>query len=106
MPIKSIAPYRAAAVPCLSQDVQRTTGLTTPAHEEVKEVTHMEINTIQMAANSPSGFGMPICGHAFRTSFVGVDTTFVVRDRKAAVKGDMGLTAYAPGTDAWRPPSS
>jgi hypothetical protein len=53
---------------------------------------------------------MPICGHLptfaqGQTSFVGVDPTSVVRDRQAAIKGDMGL-AYALGTIAWRPPSS
>ena len=65
----------------------------------------MNTNTIAMAAKIPSGTGMPICGHAFQTSFVGLGTTSVVRDRRAAIKGDMGL-AYAPGTIAWRPPSS
>ena len=65
----------------------------------------MNTNTIAMTAKIPSGTGMPICGHAFPTSFVGVDATSVVRDRQAAIKGDMGL-AYAPGTIAWRPPSS
>jgi hypothetical protein len=72
----------------------------------------MKLNTIQMAAQIPSGAGtgMPICGHLptsaqAQTSFVGVDPTSVVRDRQAAIKGDMGL-AYALGTIAWRPPSS
>ena len=65
----------------------------------------MNTNTIAMAATIPSGFGMPVCGHAFPTSFAGLGTTSVVRDRQAAIKGDMGL-AYVPGTNAWRPPSS
>jgi hypothetical protein len=65
----------------------------------------MNTNTIAMAAKIPSGTGMPICGHAFQTSFAGLGTTSVVRDRQAAIKGDMGL-AYVPGTIAWRPPSS
>ena len=67
----------------------------------------MNTNTIAMAAKIPSGFGMPICGHARQTSFVGLGTTSVVLDRQAAIgtKGDMGL-AYVPGTNAWRPPSS
>ena len=69
----------------------------------------MNTNTIAMAAKIPSGFGMPICGHAFPASseptFGGLGTTSVVRDRKAAIKGDMGL-AYVLGTTAWRPPSS
>jgi hypothetical protein len=67
----------------------------------------MNTNTIAMAAKIPSGFGMPICGHARPTSFAGLGTTSVVLDRQAAIgtKGDMGL-AYVPGTNAWRPPSS
>jgi hypothetical protein len=93
----------------LVQDVQRITGLTTPAHEEVKEVAQMKTNTIHMAANIPSGFGMPICGHAFRTSalptFGGSVTTSVVREQATAAKGDMGL-AYVLGTTAWSPPNS
>jgi len=66
----------------------------------------MNTNTIEMAAKIPSGFGMPVCGHAFQTSFVALGTTSVVCDRQAAIKGDMGLAAYVPGTSAWRPPSS
>jgi hypothetical protein len=85
----------------------RITGLTTPAHEETKEVAQMITNTIKTAVQIPSGFGMPACGHAFPlTSSAGVATS-VVRDRQAtAAKGDMGLIAYVPGTSAWRPPSS
>ena len=70
----------------------------------------MNLNTIQMAAINPSSLGMPICGHAYETSFAGATTvavTTVVRDRKAVAKGDMGIAfAYAPGTSAWRPPIS
>ena len=66
----------------------------------------MNTNTIEMAAKIPSGFGMPVCGHASQTRFVGFATTSVVRDRQAAIKGDMGLAAYVPGNHAWRPPSS
>jgi hypothetical protein len=89
----------------------RITGLTTPAHEAVKEVAQMNTNTIKTAVQIPSGFGMPACGHAsFRVSAlpaIGFATTSVVRDRQAtAAKGDMGLIAYVPGTNAWRPPSS
>jgi hypothetical protein len=85
----------------------RITGLTTPAHEAVKEVAQMITNTIKTAVQIPSGFGMPACGHAFRVSSAGFATTGVVRDRQAtAAKGDMGLIAYVPGTNAWRPPSS
>jgi len=70
----------------------------------------MNTNTIEMAAKIPSGFGMPSCGHAFATiaqpSLGGFATTSVVRDRQAAIKGDMGLAGYVPGTSAWSPPSS
>jgi hypothetical protein len=69
----------------------------------------MKLNTIPMTANIPSGFGTPICGHLSQSvtgrTTDGFATTFVVRERQAAVKGDMGL-AYTPGTSAWRPPSS
>ena len=71
----------------------------------------MKTNTIDMAVQIPSGFGMPICGHlpqmsAFQTSFAGFGTTSVVREQATAVKGDMGLAAYVPGTSAWSPPPS
>ena len=66
----------------------------------------MDINN-QMTVSIPSSFGMPICGHAFETTFAGVDTTSVVRDRQAVLKGDMGLAmAYVPGPQAWSPPTS
>ena len=70
----------------------------------------MKLNTIQMAAQIPSGFGMPACGHASVTGNAFGATT-VVRERQTAVitgdvKGDMGLAAYVPGTIAWSPPSS
>jgi hypothetical protein len=90
----------------LIQDVQRTTGLTSPAPEEVKEVAHMNTNTINMAVLIPSGFGMPICGHLRQTSSAGFGTTSVVREQATATKGDMGLVAYVPGTSAWSPPLS
>ena len=70
----------------------------------------MKFNTIQMAAQIPSGFGMPACGHASVTSIGAFGTTTIVRERQAVitgdVKGDMGLAAYVPGTSAWSPPSS
>jgi hypothetical protein len=73
----------------------------------VKEVAQMNTNTIHTAVLIPSGFGMPVCGHAFPTSTAGFGTTTVVRERQAAAaKGDMGLIAYTPGTSAWSPPSS
>lgn len=64
----------------------------------------------QMAAQIPSAFGAPVCGHAFETALRSTTTTgiatSVVRDRKATlVKGDMSIAlAYFPGTSAWRPP--
>jgi hypothetical protein len=67
----------------------------------------MDINNIQMTASNPSPLGMPICGHAFETAFAGANTTSVVRDRQAVLKGDMGLAvAYVPGPQAWSPPTS
>ena len=91
----------------LAPDIQRITGLTNPAHEAVKEVTPVDTNTNPMAATNPSSFGMPICGHAFETSFAGSTTTSVVRDRQAVLKGDMGLApAYVLGPQAWSPPLS
>ena len=67
----------------------------------------MKLNTIPMTANIPSGFGMPMCGHASDVTLADFGATTVVRERQAALKGDMGLVAgYVPGTSAWRPPSS
>jgi hypothetical protein len=70
----------------------------------------MKINTIPMADQNPSGFGMPTCGHASATGISAFGATTVVRERRAVitgdVKGDMGLAAYVPGTSAWSPPSS
>ena len=65
----------------------------------------MKTNTNQMAVQIPSGFGMPICGHAFPTSSAGFGATSVVREPATAAKGDMGL-AYVLGTNAWSPPLS
>ena len=67
----------------------------------------MDLNINQMTASTPSSFGMPICGHATETAFAAATTTSVVRDRRAALKGDMGLAAaYVPGPHAWSPPTS
>jgi hypothetical protein len=81
-------------------------GLTTPAPKEVKEVAQMNTNTINKAVLIPSGFGMPMCGHLRQTSSAGFGTTSVVREQATTAKGDMGLVAYVPGTNAWSPPSS
>jgi hypothetical protein len=87
---------------------------------EPKEVALMNNTKLWMTAQIPSGFGMPVSGHAFDVNtcarVVDVQGTTVSaaridRDRvavntgiKGAVKGDMGL-AYFPGTTAWRPPN-
>jgi len=69
-------------------------------------------------AQTPSAFGMPISGHAFRVSVCAAEvtsaiaTTLVLRDRlviagtNGAVKADRGLAqASFPGTNAWSPPT-
>jgi hypothetical protein len=67
----------------------------------------MKLSSNQMPAIIPSYFGAPICGHASDVFLAGFGTTFVVRERQAAPKGDMGHVAgYVPGTSAWSPPSS
>ena len=67
----------------------------------------MKLNSNLMPASTPSYFGAPICGHASDVTSAGFGTTTVVRERQAALKGDMGLVAgFVPGTHAWRPPSS
>jgi hypothetical protein len=78
----------------------------------------MNSNLTQAAARIPSGFGMPISGHASVVTTCarlvdvqGTTRVSIERDRvavltatKGAVKGDMGF-AYFPGTTAWRPPN-
>ena len=64
----------------------------------------------QMAAQIPSGFGAPSCGHAFETTAISTSLrvlgTSVVRDRSDITDGDMGVAkSYFPGTSAWRPPN-
>jgi hypothetical protein len=67
----------------------------------------MNTNTIHKAVQIPSGFGMPVCGHALpMTSSAAFGTTAVVREPATAAKGDMGLIAYVPGPTAWSPPPS
>lgn len=60
----------------------------------------------QTTAQSPIAFGVPACGHAFKTGFRAIATTSVVGDRKAAfVTGDMGVVlTRSTGAPAWRPP--
>jgi len=61
-------------------------------------------------AQIPSGFGMPVCGHAYdtvtreRSVDFGTQRAAVVADRVATTKGQLGLVAYVPGTNAWSPP--
>ncbi|WKN47490.1 hypothetical protein [Nocardioides sp. Arc9.136] len=72
--------------------------------------TNLTISTAQI----PSGFALPMCGHAsFRATGVVLGATeVVVRDRQAdtairaaaADKRTTRTTAYFPGTTAWRPP--
>jgi hypothetical protein len=75
----------------------------------LKEVAQMNSINNQMAAQIPSGFGMPTCGHAFETTAIQASLrvlgTSVVRDRSdLGVTGDMGVAkTYFPGTSAWRP---
>jgi len=86
----------------------------------------MNSTTTTWTAQTPSGFALPTCGHAFEATLrtrASVVTTgviagaAVVRQRQESVqilatdvvrggfKGDMDLaTAYFPGTSAWRPP--
>lgn len=69
----------------------------------------------QMAAQTPSGFGMPISGHAFGVTTGASDVCTATRPERVrvaatagtwAVKADMGLAQpYFPGTSAWRPPT-
>ncbi|GAW49569.1 putative monooxygenase [Nocardioides sp. PD653] len=79
---------------------------------------------LRMTAQIPSGFGMPVSGHAFDVHtvvacarLVDVQGTTVSAGRrierdlvagitgtKAVLTGDMG-SAYFPGTSAWRPPN-
>ncbi len=66
----------------------------------------MNTNTIHKAVSIPSGFGMPVCGRAFRTATAGSVMTAVVREQATATTGDMGLIAYVPGPTAWSPPPS
>jgi hypothetical protein len=57
---------------------------------------------LQMTAQTPSCFGMPMSGSAFRTTGIAALTNGVVRDRQGA---DVAVKGYFPGTSAWRPPS-
>jgi hypothetical protein len=98
----------------------RMTILTRSAPNEPKEVALMNNTKLWMTAQIPSGFGMPVSGHAFDATtcarLVDVQGTTVsavrierdlvagITSTKAAVKGDMG-SAYFPGTSAWRPPN-
>jgi hypothetical protein len=69
-------------------------------------------NKLWMTAQIPSGFGMPMSGHAFGAGMT-AGTTTVSRERvtviagvKGAVKADRVLTqSYLPGNSAWRPPT-
>ena len=67
----------------------------------------MENITRQTTAQTPSRFGMPICGHLW-TSFQGshlvegAAVSGAVRDRGAKTGVD---AVYIPSDNAWRPPT-
>jgi hypothetical protein len=99
----------------------RMTILTRSAPYEPKEVAIVNNTKLWMTAQIPSGFGMPVSGHAFDVNtcarLVDVQGTTVSAGRrierdlvagitgtKAVVTGDLG-SAYFPGTSAWRPPN-
>jgi hypothetical protein len=99
----------------------RMTILTRSAPNEPKEVAIVNNTKLWMTAQIPSGFGMPVSGHAFdvntcarlvdvRGTTVSAgrrierDLVAVVTGTKAVVTGDLG-SAYFPGTSAWRPPN-
>ena len=97
------------------------TVLTRPAPNEPKEVVLVNNTKLWMTAQIPSGFGMPVSGHAFDVNtcarLVDVQGTTVSAARierdlvagstgtKAAVKGSAMGRTYFPGTTAWRPPN-
>lgn len=62
-------------------------------------------------AQTPSAFGMPICGHAFRLAARASEvnsalaTTLVIRDRAVLAGTNGAVKAYFPGTNAWSPPT-
>ena len=67
----------------------------------------MENITRQTTAQTPSRFGMPICGHlwtSFQGSLLGEGAAVsgAVRDRGAKTGVD---AVYIPGDNAWRPPT-
>ncbi|GAB2444481.1 hypothetical protein GCM10027062_25370 [Nocardioides hungaricus] len=74
----------------------------------------MNSTQLQMTAQTPSAFGMPISGHSFGVTTGATDVraaaaTVVVRERAATTgtaKAGTGLiSSYFPGTSAWRPPT-
>ena len=62
----------------------------------------MASNKLQMTAQTPSCFGMPIYGSAFGTWGTAAPVT-VDRDRHIA--GAVSRKGDFPGTSAWRPPT-
>lgn len=71
-------------------------------------ITNITTMTTPSYQGIASGFGMPTCG---QTAFATLVTSprclnlpsVIVRDR-AAAKGQLGLVATVPGTNAWSPP--
>ena len=83
------------------------TVLTTPAHYSPKEVALMNTNKLWMTAQIPSGFGMPVCGHAFdvNTRARRVDVQGITVSAAGIDEGTGLAKSYFPGTTAWRPPN-
>ena len=74
----------------------------------------MNSNQTWMTAQTPSAFGMFICGHTFGASVIEAGsvaaTIFVVCERQALLGANGVMTdranvsSYVPGTTAWSPP--
>jgi hypothetical protein len=79
----------------------RTTALTKPAHDELKEV--LSVIKINIALDAQAGFGMPASGRVRVSTFqTSVDATPVCGYRHIAV--DAAVKGAFPGTSAWSPP--
>jgi len=59
------------------------------------------------AQSNTNGFAMSARGCAFGTTWAttgDLSIATVIRTRKVAAKGHLGLVAYVPGYHAWSPP--
>lgn len=66
-------------------------------------------NQLSTMAQTPSRFGMPMCGSAYGTArdlgtTLSASGTAIVRDRHVTVARTLVKGAF-PGTSAWRPPT-